>query len=167
MNWTAATAAFLCSAAAGFLAAGNRMRRCKTLRLLTLLLGRMELALSFSRVPLPDMLSALGKEAPFLSFGFLRVCAAALESGESLGGAWRAAVGSVQTLLQPWETAHLLQLGAVLGTTDLDGQKQAIASTQQVLQTSLSQAQTQQKNSVGLCRVCGLCVGCVLFIMIL
>lgn len=167
MNWTAATAAFLCSAAAGFFAAGKRMRRSKTLGMLVLLLQRMELALCFSRVPLPDMLSALEKEPPLLSFGFLRVCAAALARGQTLCDAWRAAADSVQNLLQPWERAHLLQLGAVLGTTDLDGQRQAIAAAKQVMQTSLADAQTQQKSSAPLCRVCGLCVGCVLFIMIL
>jgi len=167
VNWTAATAAFVCSVAAGFFAAAGRTRRSKTLGLLVLLLQRMKLELSFSRVTVPDMLSAMGTEQPFRLFGFLGVCKAALESGQTLCGAWRLAVDSVQNLLLPWEKAHLLQLAAVLGTTDLDGQKEAIEGTLQVLQTSLADAQSQQKSSVSLCRVCGLCTGCVLFIMIL
>ena len=167
MNWTAATAAFAVSAAAGFFEAEKRLRRGRTLFLLVLLLQRMELEIAFSRVPLPDMLSALLEEPPFRSFGFLAALVRVMTAGGSLQSAWKAAAETVQDLLQPWEQTHLLQLGSVLGTTGLDGQKMAMEETLAVLRPALERFRSQSKSGVTLCRVCGLCVGCVLFIMIL
>lgn len=167
MNWMAATAAFLCSAAVGFQAASKRTRRLRALQTLVLLLQRMLLEMGFAHVPLPDMLFALRAQPPFASSPFLLRCTAAMDEGQRLCDAWNAGVQALQTLLQPWEKTHLLQLGAVLGTTDLDGQTCAMEKTLEVLRQSLLDWQKQSKSGASLCRICGLCAGCVLFIMIL
>ena len=127
----------------------------------------MLLELGFSRLPLPDMLFALQREPPFAAFGFLCVCKTEMARGQSLCAAWTAAAAAVQPVLQPWEHTHLLLLGGVLGTTDLQGQKTALEETLAVLERSLQTAQQKTGPAVSLCRVCGLCAGCVLFIMIL
>lgn len=167
MNWTAATVALIASAAAGFYAAAVRVRRVRTLQMGLLLLQRLRLELAFSRAALPDMLSSLSAQEPFCSFAPLRLCVQALKSGESLPAAWQRAVDRMRPLLPVWAATRMAQLGFLLGATDLAGQQQAIDETVLELQQSLDGARRQSAGGASLCRISGLCVGCILFIMIL
>ena len=167
MRFLAAAAAFCLSAAAGAHGAGLLAVRARTLDLLVLLLDRLTLELRFSCAPLPDMLFRLSAEAPFASLRLLHVCCEALQTGASLPDAWTAGVGASGRTLRAWEQTRLCQLGGLLGATDLAGQQQVLSETIAFFKDCRAQAETQRANGGKLCRVCGLCCGVVLFILIL
>lgn len=167
MNWTAATAALCLSACGGFWGAASLKKRARALQTLVLLLERLELELSFSCAPMPDMLLRLQTEAPFDSFGLLSVCCARLRAGETLRGAWNAGLETLSPVLKPWERVRLQAAGTLLGATDLSGQRQLLSELLAFLRQSREQALRQSAAGGRLCRVCGLCFGCTLFIMIL
>ncbi len=167
MRWTAAAAAFCLSAAAGLHGALRLRRRARTLEVLVLLLERMELELGFCRTGLPDMLLRLEREAPFGACGLLSVCCSRLREGEALCGAWRAGVDGLGPLLKPWEAVRLRQAGALLGTTDLCGQQKLLSELLLFLRRQRDLSLDQSAAGGRLCRICGVCLGCVLFIMIL
>lgn len=167
MRWTAAAAAFCLSAAVGFRAALRLQKRARTLELLVLLLERMELELGYVQAGLPDMLLRLETETPFCSFGLLKVCCARLQAGEDLPGAWCAGVDSLGALLKSWESVRLRQAGTLLGTTDLCGQQKLFSGLLLFLRQRRELSLQQSAAGGRLYRICGLCLGCVLFIMIL
>ena len=167
MNWTAAAAALCLSACGGFWGAARLKKRARALQTLVLLLERLEMELSFSCAPLPDMLLRLQTEAPFGTFGLLAVCCGRLLAGESLRDAWDAGMETLTPILKNWERVRLQSFGAQLGATDLPGQQKLLCELLAFLRQSREQALRQSAAGGRLCRVCGLCFGCTLFIMIL
>lgn len=167
MNWTAAATALCLSACGGFYGASLLKKRARALQMLVLLLERLELELGFSRIPLPDMLLQLQTEAPFDSFSLLTACCGCLQAGESLCCAWRIGLETLSPVLKTWERVRLQGLGALLGATDLPGQQKLLSELLAFLRRSREQSLQQSAAGGRLCRICGLCFGCTLFIMIL
>ncbi|MBQ4208098.1 MAG: hypothetical protein II621_07330 [Clostridia bacterium] len=167
MNWTAAAAALCLSACAGFWGAALLKKRARALQTLVLLLERLELELGFSRAPLPDMLLRLQTEPPFDSFGLLSVCCGRLRAGEPLRDAWLAGTQTLRPVLRDWECVRLRAAGDLLGATDLPGQQKLLLELLAFLRPCREQSLRQSAAGGRLCRVCGLCFGCTLFIMIL
>ena len=167
MNWTAAAAALCLSACGGFWGAASLRKRARTLQTLVLLLERLELELGFSRVQLPDMLLRLRTEQPFDVFPLLSVCCGCLQAGEPLRDAWNAGTTTLAPVLKEWEQIRLQSFGAQLGATDLPGQLKLLSELLAFLRLSREQSLRQSAAGGRLCRICGLCFGCTLFIMIL
>lgn len=167
MRLLAAAAAFCLSAAAGVRGAQLLSARARTLDLLVLLLERLAGELRFSCAPLPDMLFRLSSQPPFDALELLSVCCENLRAGAALPAAFNAGVIASGRTLRPWEQTRLRQLGSLLGATDLPGQQQVLAETIAFLGDCRSKATKQQESTGKLCRVCGLCCGAALFILIL
>ena len=162
-----ASAALLLSAAVGFRAAGRTARRAQTLQTLVLLLERMEAELVYARTALPDMLLRLCGEAPFSSLPLLNACCDALRAGQTLPDAWNAGTDRLCGLLERWECVRLRQFGAMLGATDLPGQRDLFLQQLLFLRERRQAAEQQAERGGRLFRACGLCFGFLLFILIL
>ena len=85
--------------ALGFSAANRLRRREKALCALRQMLLEVKLSLSFGSVPLPVLLNKLSADARFTHEAFLSALTGALQNGEALPEAWKAAAESAASSL--------------------------------------------------------------------
>ena len=150
----------------GFSAADRLRRREKALCALRQMLLEVKLSLSFGSVPLPVLLNKLSADARFTHEAFLSALTGALQNGEALPAAWKAAAESAASSFGKEGSALLLRLGAVLGTTDKPGQLELLSRELAALDGLCESAAKKRQRCGAMYRAAGAFFGFSAFLLV-
>lgn len=151
----------------GRYAALTAMQRVKHLEGVQMMLCTMKAGLEYSAAPLENILDMLCERGSTTQFKFLHACKKACEEGYPFPKAWKSSLTYSNTFpLKEEDTAHLLSLGEILGTTDLLGQIQSIELHSHMIEQQLNEAREESKKKSKLFPALGLLVGTAVSILL-
>ncbi len=162
MRWVPALLVWGCSILLGLRARYTLKAREMTISSLLQFLQTLKLQMAYGCAALPDLLQSLSSDD---GLAFLPVCCRMMEEGVSFQKAWETAVQTSALPLLPAQTAQLLRLGSLLGTTDLGGQMQILQQVTSFFEEALSDAKRCRAQKASLYSCLGVFAGFLIFIV--
>ena len=159
MNLVLAGAVWCFSVLAGLRLRRRLRLRCSTLCALKSFFETVRLKMEYSASPLLSLL-----ESGTRRVGFLSRCCEAMRAGEGFPDAWKNAVEEAALPLKNDEVAFLLELGGLLGATDLRGQLQILSRASRTMEEMARQAKDRYEKYAPVCTCLGVFTGFAFFV---
>lgn len=147
--------------AGGMYFASIQAKKTRIIGDILLMLSVTETQLRYACLPVSDLLRILCETKKLSSLGFLSRCKEKTDEGEAFPDAWKRAAESdyeLCTLLGEHKN-YLVQLGADIGATDIDGQLGCCEYYKQIFEKELALREENEKKYKKLCPALGLMLG--------
>ena len=138
--------------ASGFFSGGvyfasRQTKKARVIGDILLMLSVIETQLRYACLPVPDLLRVLCETDKLSSLGFIIECKEKNGTGEAFPSAWRQAVEDDRELcsLLGEHKKYLVQLGADIGATDIDGQLGCCEYYKQIFEKELALREENEK----------------------
>ena len=146
---------------------GLRMRKQLQLRYVTLqrlarFFETVRLRMAYDALPLLALFEDAGGDLPFLER-----CCALVREGESLESAWTNSIRAAALPMDGEALEALCMLGAVLGTTDLDGQLQILRRAADTMDSFASRARLRYEKYAPVSTSFGFFAGFAFFVFMI
>lgn len=159
MKYMLAVSVWCFSVLAGLWMRRRQRARWKTLAALATFFETIRLRMEYAALPLLPLLEENAGDLTFLTR-----CCAAVRAGESFSAAWSAAIRETTLPLDKDARDDLCALGALLGTTDLNGQLQILHRAGRTMEDLAQRARSRYEKYAPVCNGCGIFAGFALFV---
>ncbi len=169
MKWIGAILLLAGCIGCGAMAVRNLSGRVITLRSLTGALDILGEELNFGLPPMVQWLQNTAKRAAHPASAFLFACANELCKGDErkLADIWRSTARETLPQLKPCDLEMVMEIGAVLGRYDADGQSRAIAAARHRLAAQLEVAEEERGRNGKVCGALSAAAGLFLVILLI
>lgn len=155
----------ICTTGFGFTMAGSLLQRVRALETALALMDALEAELSFRLSPPGQAVRDLAQRGTFAHAKYLSECALRCDQGQPFPKAWYESVMQTSSALLPEEKKILAGLSDIVGQSDLEGQKAALAHVRLTLNARLGEAREIQHGQGRLYKTLGLLLGCAIVIV--
>lgn len=142
-------------------------KRVQLLNTILLFISQLEIYIEFLSLSLPQIVKEASKNVLYQDLDFIITCDSYLNGSLDFPQAWLMSVSESKLPFNKQEKEKLIQLFSVLGTSDIDGQKQMLSLYKGYFQQYCDEAAENQKKYGNLSVVCGVFMGCLLFVLLI
>lgn len=145
----------------GIYLASRQTKKLQTVQDILLMVSVIETQLRYACLPVSDLLRILCETEKLSGLGFIAKCRGLVAGGEAFPRAWKQAIESDYELcgLLGESRNYLIQLGADIGATDIEGQLGCCEYYKQIFGKELSLHEENEKKYTKLYPALGLMLG--------
>lgn len=160
---------FLTSAGIGLLLSERLNKRVKELELLLAFLDRLKTCLNYQNLPTDEMIEQLADDPSCQALPFLIPCRELLRRSVNFPEAWKKSVlrAKDKMALKEEDFSQLLSLANIIGSSDTEGQLNAISMTEELLKCQRKEALDFKEKKGRLYRSLGALMGAGMVIILL
>lgn len=161
------TLVFGTSLSIGLFIARRYINREKELKDMKNALNMFETKIKFTYASIPEIFEEIGKQFGEEVIGQIFQKASALMKDKSAGTAWREGIEEIESSMTIEDKTILMNLGKMLGKTDIEGQVSEIKLVTNFLDTQIRLAEKDRRKNEKLYRTLGGVIGLTLVIILI